>query len=110
MGKGEQKKFGAGNKNIKDSKTKRDEERAKRAEREKSESVEKSVDGVKEDFDRGGSGRGRGGRGKGRGRGKRGEREENEGASAPSKPSLFDFLQGQIPDTPSQPAKDETKP
>ena len=109
--KGEQKKFGAGNKNIKDSRTKRDEERAKRAEREKSDSVEKSVEGVNEDVDRGGSGRGRGGRGRGRGRGRRGEREDTEGAAAPSKPSLFDFLQGQIPNSPSQPApaKEDTK-
>merc|ERR1712029_136348 len=45
-------KFGLGSKNIKDSRTKREEERAKR---EKSDSVEKTVEiGVRDDEDRGG--------------------------------------------------------
>ena len=110
--KGEQKKFGLGSKNIKDSRTKREEERAKR---EKSDSVEKTVEiGVRDDEDRGeGGGRGRGGRGRGKGRGRRGDREDAEAGSntAPSKPSLFDFLQGQIPNTPAPAStKDDSKP
>merc|ERR1712098_473622 len=90
--------------------TKREEERAKR---EKSDSVEKTVEtGVRDDEDRGGGRGGRGGRGRGKGRGRRGDREDPEAGSnaAPSKPSLFDFLQGQIPNTPAPTAtKDDSK-
>ena len=110
----EQKKFTASTKNIKESKAKRDEERrqANRENREKSDSVEKTFEKIereREEFDRGG--RGRGGRGRGRGRGRRGDREEEPegGQAAPSKPSLFDFLQGQIPNAPPPAAKEETK-
>lgn len=99
--KGEQKKFAAGSsKNIKDSRAKREEERYRREDREKSDSQEKSDLFARdaEAGERGGRGGGRGGRGRGRGRR---EREEvDTGSAAPSKPSLFDFLQGQIP-TPS---------
>ena len=103
--KGEQKKFGAGSKNIKESRAKRDEDRAlaRREEREKSHSVENTEMFVRDNFeaaDRGGDrgergGRGRGGRGRGRGRRER--EEEDSGQAAPSQPSLFDFLAASVP-------------
>ena len=95
--KGEQKKFAAGSKNIKDSRVRREEEREKRREeREKSDSQE--AGDPLELGERDWGERGRGGRGgRGRGRGRRDRDEAEPGQAPPSQPSLFDFLQGQIP-------------